>query len=137
MSSRTKKQKVVNVTIVHKLWDCVCTNLFLQFLLNEEKVWTGRDESLNMVEYLFGTDDYECDGTNHFLLELKLFLFYDFLEGESLESTIGRFYNKLRNIIIKEKNMAKGDFKYEKFVEKWKYFTSIYDFRGPDVIIVL
>ena len=77
-----KKYKVVNSdlcsrcleerdTIVHKLWDCECTNLFLQFLLNEEKVWTGRDESLNMVEYLFGTDGFECVGTNHGFTSLR------------------------------------------------------------------
>ena len=81
-----------------------CTNIFLQYLLNEEKVWRGREKSLNMVEFMFGTDDMDCHGTNHFLLEIKLFLFYDYVEGESLDKSVNRLYSKVHNVIIKEKN---------------------------------
>ena len=65
---------------------------------------------------------------------MKLFLFYDYVENENLNSTVDRFYNKVRNIIIKEKQMARGSMRYERFVEKWKNFTMVYDFRGPDLL---
>ena len=66
-------------------------------------------------------------------LELKIFLFYDYKEGNSMESNKTRFYNKVRTLIIKEKHMTKGEYGYEIFVEKWKNFSNIYDFRGPDM----
>ena len=44
------------------------------------------------------------------------------------------FLSKARALIIKEKNIAQKNQSYENFENKWKEFTFIYDFRGPDVL---
>ena len=38
--------------------------------------------------------------------------------------------------MIKEKNCVKSDKMQDYYVEKWDKFTSIYDFRGPDLNII-
>ena len=38
--------------------------------------------------------------------------------------------------MIKEKICIKSDLMYEQYVKKWDRFTSLYDFRGPDLNIV-
>ena len=39
--------------------------------------------------------------------------------------------------MIKEKNCIKTDKMYENYAKKWDKFISIYDFRGPDLNIVV
>ena len=51
---------------------------------------------------------------------------------ENTAVTCNRFRNTLRNTIILEKQMVRGDLAYEQFVNKWENFTDIYDCRGPD-----
>ena len=87
-----------------------------------------------MTEFLFGM---EGDvGVNHFWLEIKLFLFYDWKGDENPVTMISRFKNKLVKLIILEKQMARGEQAYDMFVNKWEKFTDIYDFRGPDYIVL-
>ena len=38
--------------------------------------------------------------------------------------------------MTKEKEIMISNEQYQNFVEKWKTFTSIYDFNGPDQQIV-
>ena len=51
----------------------------------------------------------------------------------------GSFCEKLKctikRLIVKEKILMGIRNEYEKFNEKWGNFTSIYDFRGPDIQI--
>ena len=88
-------------TIVHRLWECEKIVQFLDHILNEVKAWISGQTRIDMVEFLFGSDGIESEGTNHFFLEAKLFLFYDYLENENLVSMIKRFYNKVRAVIIR------------------------------------
>ena len=86
-----------------------------------------------MIDFLFGKSGGEYLALNHTLLELKKNIFYSTTEDLNSPSFCELFFNKLRKLIIKEKRIFTQNNKYEKFCEKWKDFTSIYDFRGPDV----
>ena len=46
------------------------------------------------------------------------------------------FIVKIRKIMIKEKDIMITNDHYDEFVEKWKMFTPIYDFNGPDQQII-
>ena len=44
------------------------------------------------------------------------------------------FYKKMYSARIKkEKAIALTNKKYDEFDDKWKVFTPIYDYRGPDI----
>ena len=88
-----------------------------------------------MEEYLFGINWVEGDGINHFLIETKLFIFYSWKENELLEARLEHLYSILRGVIKTVKKLANSPLKYDIFVEKWKFFTEIYDFRGPDNLL--
>ena len=118
-------------TVVHRLWDCETLIDFLTIFTEKEAEWTNRRGKINLRDYLFGEQN-EI-GRNHFWLEIKLFIFYNWKSEENIVTTCNRFKNKLKNTIILEKQMVKGDLGYEQFVNKWKDFTEIYDFRGPDI----
>ena len=85
-----------------------------------------------MEEFLFGIGGGGDEGLNLFLLECKIFLFYDYKVTDSTKRNIDRFYHNIRKLIMKEKKIARGKTGYERFVNKWSHFTTIYDFRGPD-----
>ena len=58
-------------TVIHSLWDCCTIQPFIAQVLEIVAGWTGREE-IDMVEYLFGLNDADNEGTNHYLLEAKL-----------------------------------------------------------------
>ena len=119
-------------TIIHRLWECEKVVPFLRHILAELKQWEGSREQLSVEEFLFGTDEL---GTNNFILELKIFLFYDFKENVQLYGNVDSFYHSIRRVIIKEKLLSRGKPKFDRFERKWRNFTLIYDFRGPDPLI--
>ena len=51
----------------------------------------------------------------HFLLECKIFLFYDFEENDRLYVNVDRFYRNMKRVIIKEKALSRGKLKYDRF----------------------
>ena len=124
-------------TILHQLWEFEKVVLLIQSILAEAQTWENWHEQIKVEDYLFGIEEVGCEGLNHFLLELKIFIFYDFVENEGLQLTIDRFYNKIRRLIIKEKHIARGEIRYERFVEKWQNYTQVYDFRGPDLLTII
>ena len=121
-------------TIIHKLWECQKVTDFLVYFLEKEAQWLNRTSTINMTEFLFGIDGEV--GANHFWLELKLFLFYNWKGNENTATMISRFKNKLLKVIFLEKQMARGEQTYHIFVNKWEKFTEIYDFRGPDCVVI-
>ena len=122
-------------SIDHSLFSCSeitkVLSIFFKFLKDECNI----SENIGMIDYLFGFPSKKCGGLNHVLLELKKSLFY------SLESNMdaGLFCEKLKcnikRLIVKEKIVMGTKNEYEKFNQKWGKFTSIYDFRGPDIQI--
>ena len=59
-----------------------------------------------MRDYLFGIENEV--GINHFWIEGKLFIFYNWKVEDSIESNKNRIISKLRRIIILEKQIIKG-----------------------------
>ena len=94
-----------------------------------------------MIEYLFGSNRRAkfVEGLNHILLEFKIFIFYNSAdwENENAESTLKRFICILKRLMVKEKLIAIRKNKYEIFIEKWDRFSGIYDFRGPDIEMII
>ena len=118
--------------IVHKLWSCTAIQHFIRTILNGASEWTSRENNISMVDYLFGIDDFNCEGLNHFLLEAKIFIFYSYMENESTEINVTHFYAHIKKLIITEKTIALKSSKYDQFAEKWAPFIEIYNFHGPD-----
>ena len=123
-------------TIEHCLIDCEKIQAFLDLARN----WLVREIEggfhLNREHMIFGIYNnlVRNKGLNHFLLELKKFLFYT-VRGDwesPADLLFSRFLSKIKFLIIKEKYISKLRGKYEAFTEKWEQFTPIYDFRGPD-----
>ena len=122
-------------TILHRLWECQHIIPFLHPILADVKNWVDRQEDFSVEEFLFGIGAGGQEGLNLFLIECKLFLFYDYKVADSVKCNTDRFYHKVRKLILKEKHIARGKTGYERFVNKWSNFTPIYDFRGPDPTI--
>ena len=129
------KCKVVTDTVSHCLWSCWVlvpfVNKFLDFLKQTCRV----QENLGFVEYIFGVKSNIA--LNHIFLELKKEVFYNFDENIGVEAFCERFIEKIRKIMIKEKNCIKSNTMYDQYTKKWEKFVSIYDFRGPDLNIVM
>ena len=65
-----------------------------------------------------------------------MYIFYNWKVELSTNSNINGLVSKIRRLIILEKNMSKSDISFDMFADKWKYFTDIYDFRGPDNVVL-
>ena len=75
-------------------------------------------------------------GLNWIFIEFKKEVFYNFDRNIGVEAFCERIINKIRKIMIKEKNCIKSIKMYDQFTEKWDNFIPVYDFRGPDLNIV-
>ena len=84
--------------------------------------------------YLFGKKDEP--GLNHVLLEFKKHLFYNWHQDTSPALFCEQVLNIVRKLIIKEKQIFIAENKLPEFSSKWKKFSDIYDFYGPDLQIV-
>ena len=120
-------------TIVHRLYDCEIVSNLVGQILDILYVESSQTEDISMVDYLFGLAGNEYIALNHIILELKKLIFYSDLALLNFPGFKDLFFSKVRALIIKEKYMSQKSQSYEKFEEKWKEFTFIYDFRGPDV----
>ena len=104
-----------------------------------------------MVEYLFGLDEEDSEGINHYLLEAKIFIFYNWREKvrqadeeqeaedtETTQAKLVRFHCRVRRVIKTEKQIATNIYGNEKrresFYKKWEKFSDIYQIFGPDDI---
>ena len=123
-------------SIVHRLYDCeklvyiICTAFdFLQTECNYPN-------PISIIDYLFGIQGAKYLGHNHFLLELKKTIFYSTTADLISPTFFEQFYNKIKTIIIKEKQLSLENGHFKPFCAKWESFSKIYDFRGPDIEIV-
>ena len=101
-----------------------------QFLKRDCKI----EQTITLKTYLFGFNN--ALGLNHILLELKKEIFYNWKANIGVVTFCEYCMVKVRKIMIKEKEIMIANEHYQNFVEKWKSFTSIYDFNGPDQQIV-
>ena len=89
-----------------------------------------------MIEYIFGFQGHEFLGLNHILLELKKETFYNYRENVGVDNFLESFKQKIKHLIIKEKQIAVSGNNFESFVKKWENYREIYDFFGPDCQII-
>ena len=123
-------------TIVHRLYECETIVLKIEDVFEYLHLKCSVSRRITLTDYLFGMMGSEHLGLNHILLELKKYVFYSSAECISSPSFFNIFLLKIRNLIIKEKIIAQRDSNFSAFCIKWKFFTNIYDFRGPDPLIV-
>ena len=121
-------------TVLHNMWLCPVLVPYIEKIINFLKNECNVNEDITLVSYFFGFDN--NPGLNHILIELKKFIFYGWDINVNLRTFCERFENKIRNLIIKEKHVMIKKGKFEPFSEKWKNFTNIYDYFGPDLEIV-
>ena len=123
-------------SIIHRLHDCEkitsIMNTIFDFLKNE----CSYPNTITIIDYLFGLQGGKFLGHNHVLLELKKTIFYSSTADLNSETFCDQFYNRIKSIIIKEKEIALKNDKFSQFCIKWESFSKIYDFRGPDLEIV-
>ena len=128
------KCEVITDTVSHSLWSCQLlvpyVDKFIDFLKETCKV----KDQIGIVQYIFGVKNNL--GLNHIFIEFKKEVFYNFDKNIGVEAFCERMINKIRKIMIKEKNCIKSIGMYDKYTQKWDSFIPIYDFRGPDLNIV-
>ena len=102
-----------------------------------------------MEEFLFGINEVDSVGTNHYLLEAKIFVFYNWVvrdleigeeDEENWRDKIIRFHSKVWRIIKSEKHIATDYFctagNRENFYNKWGPFGEIYQIFGPENVTI-
>ena len=124
-------------TIEHCLVDCEKIQGFLNLVRDVVIESTEDGLVINREHLIFGIYDNltENKGLNHFLIELKKFIFYTVRKDYNTtpDALLKRFLAKLRFIIIKEKQNAIIRNNYGKFSDKWFLFCdTVYNFNGPD-----
>ena len=122
-------------TVSHCLWPCQLLVPYVDKIVNFLKRTCKVKENIGIKSYLFGFKTNPA--LNHILLELKKEFMYSFDKNVGAVTFCEHFFEKIRKIMIKEKACIKTDKMYKQFVEKWKDFTAIYDFRGPDLNIIV
>ena len=119
-------------TVLHSTWHCSRLSPYLTTCLEYLQAECNVVVDITLEKYLFGFGSSEHCALNHILLELKKHIFYNWSEDIGVEAFCEQFIKTIKSIIIKEKTIAVYSDTYSTFDEKWKLFTSIYDYRGPD-----
>ena len=121
-------------TIVHRLYECEVVSRLLCQILNTLHRKCSQTKDISLVEYLFGKVGKKYLALNHVILELKKLIFYSDSTLLSYHGFTELFEYKVRALMIKEKKVFQRKNGYSIFEEKWRDFTYIYDFRGPDLL---
>ena len=123
-------------TTLHQIYDCEKISNFISFIFEDLNTNCNTDLQIqeSRDQYLFGIQGKKHVALNQILLELKIFNFYYVRENPRIRNDILKniFFARIEKIILKEKFIAVTNKKYDDFDEKWKMFTPIYDYRGPD-----
>ena len=119
-------------TIVHRLYECEHLVVIISTIFNFLNTECEQPE-ISLIDYLFVKQGDENLALNQILLELKKIIFYATMEDLGSPFFCEQFYCRLRTLIRKEKYVWGGNGKLDNFISKWVKFTSIYDFRGPDI----
>ena len=123
-------------TVLHSMWLCSRLVPYIWHVFHFLKVNCKIGVDINMIRYIFGFQGHEFLGLNHILLELKKETFYNWDENVGVEAFLESFKQKIKHLVIKEKQISLSKNNFESFVEKWKNYCEIYDFFGPDCQII-
>ena len=129
------KCEVGTDTVSHSLWSCQLVVPYVDKFLEYLKQSCRIQENIGIKEYLFGVNSNVA--LNHIFIEFKKEIFYNFDQNVGVSTFCERLIEKIRKIMIKEKNCINSDKMYDQYIKKWETFISIYDFRGPDLNIVI
>ena len=120
-------------TVLHRLWQCQLLvpyrDKIITFLTQQCQI----QENISLKAYMFGFS--KNQGLNHTLLELKKLIFYTWEPNIQIDALLDLFIDKIRKLIIKEKQCVVSSKLYEQFHTKWENFKIIYDLNGPDLQI--
>ena len=133
-SNICSKCHVVTDTVSHSLWSCQLVVPYVDKFVDFLKQNCNVEENVGLVEYIFGFRNNLA--LNHIFLEFKKEIFYNFDENIGVGAFCEQIIHKIRKIMLKEKSCIESDKMHDQFTKKWENFTSIYDFRGPDLNIV-
>ena len=133
-SNICSKCEILTDTVAHSLWSCSLLVPYVDKISEFLKIRCKVTENIEIVPYIFGFKNNPA--LNHIFLELKKEIFYNFDKNISVSNFFDSFLQKIRNIMIKEKQSLKNQEMLNKYAVKWGNFTEIYDFRGPDQSIV-
>ena len=123
-------------TIDHRLYECYIVAQKIDQIVRFLKSYCKLSTDIGMVNFLFGIEGTKHIALNHIFLELKKSLFYSKLAELSSPHFNELFFQRIRILMIKEKLISAQRNSYDLFDQKWKNFTKIYDYRGPDINIV-
>jgi hypothetical protein len=121
-------------TVLHNLWQCALIVPYVAKISRFLKIDCKVDENITMKPYLFGFK--HAIGLNHILLELKKEIFYNWSANISVVTFCEHFMVKIKKIMVKEKEVMISNDHFGDYFDKWKQFTAIYDFLGPDQQII-
>ena len=132
-SELCNKCAVRSDTVLHRLYQCQLLvpyrDKIIFFLTQQCQI----QENISLKDYMFGFSNNQ--GLNHALLELKKLIFYTWDPNIEIDAFLDLFIDKIRKLIIKEKQCVVSNKLYEQFNTKWEKFKIIYDFNGPDLQI--
>ena len=121
-------------TVLHRLWLCPLIVPHVAKIIQFLKIDCKVKENILLEPYIFG---FKVNmGLNHILLELKKEIFYNWNGNVGVVTFCERFITKMRNIMVKEKQIMISKDLFEDYFDEWKEFMEIYDFLGPDCQIV-
>ena len=121
-------------TVLHNLWHCALIVPYMAKIFELLKSDCKIEQNITLKTYLFGFDN--ALGLNHILLELKKEISYNWNTNISVVAFCEHFMAKIRKIMIQENEIMITNEHYDEYVKKWKLFTNIYDFNGPDQQII-
>ena len=135
VNNQCKRCNLERDTIEHCLFDCEKIQPFLNLI--KDLIQSVHGLTLNRESIIFGSYQFvtKNKGINHFLLELKKFIFYTLQDDFDNQPILllKRFLTRMRFLIVKEKEIAIRKDKFDSFAKKWKPFCNIiYNFYGPD-----
>ena len=120
-------------TVYHRMWQCSRLGLYLTTCFDFLRDDCNLVDTITVENYLFGFMGLKREGINHILLELKKHVFYNWCAEIETDVFCEQLKSKVKALMIKEKLIALSNGRLTSFTEKWEQYTSIYDFRGPDI----
>ena len=130
--SESGGSRSVKADIGHSLFSCPQLTLFLSKVYNFLTYECKENINITEIEYILGYESKDNEGLNCFLLELKQFIFYNYLPHKNLNIQFKFFINRIRRLILKEKRYYSSQNKIDYFFGKWHNYSEIYMIYGPD-----
>ena len=121
-------------TVLHAIMNCQSLVPYISQIFEFLQVECDVRKQFTTKGYILGFAGDE--GLNFILLQLKKYFFYNKDLDLNIRTFREHFLSNIRKLMIKEKSTMIANEKCGDFVGKWRQFSAIYDFWGPDLQIV-